>query len=232
MRSVCKVLTSVAFVCMLFGFSSITAYSQCPCTEPLCPPPDLSCSTVVWVPGTMTIPLSIGSNCVVTVFFCSRNLTGTACAFGAPYGVSCEYKLTKVCFPSGCAVDCSSAEMNSILLNILMVIAKANPHGHFVPSVAQWNNPSPNLKTTWKLSFPACYQCEVDGMTGCTTLTPCDNNTCSRNYEVYVCGPVCPTMPPMCPSPCPSGIQLTYVPGSQYKSVGECENHACTLCGY
>lgn len=206
----------------------------CPDPVPACPPVDPACPTATWTSGMLQLPVPVGTgSCILMIHFCSRNTTGTPCGYGLPYGVSCEYRVTKVCFPPECEVDCGSVEMNSILQNAAIAVAKYNPHGHFVPTSAQWNDTITNYKTAWKLGFPACYQCELEPGTNCKVLTGCDNSTCYKWYEAYKCGPACPTAVPPCANPCPAGIQFNYIPGSQGKTTFECQNPVqCVLCGY
>lgn len=233
MKIVVRCLMVVAILAVV-GTHANAQNCLCQPPVPACPPPDAACPGAAWTNGSLLLAVPVGTGtCMAQIYFCSRNITGTPCGYGVPYGVSCEYKLTKVCFPSDCEVDCQSFEMNSILQNVMLEVAKVNPHGHFVPTATQWNDPNSNYKTVWKLSFPACFQCEREPGTNCLTVTPCDNNSCYKWYEAYTCGPACPTAVPLCPNPCPGGKQFRYVPGSTGKTTGECQNPMqCILCGY
>lgn len=219
-----------------------TASSQgCDCQNyfPPCPPPEAACSSPynqgTWQSGTMDVPLDYdGIQCNVKVYFCGRNLTATSCE-KAPYDVSCEYKLTKVCFPQECGiVDCFDVEWNGVFQNLLITIAKANPLNHFVGRSGNW----PGYKTAWKLSFPECIRCTIDPVSGCTTVEKCNprfESSCWSWYEAYKCD-ACPTSIPSCTIPCPdpTTIQLSYIPASSDEDGFTCPQQTppCIHCGF
>jgi len=203
-----------------------------------CPPPNPMCSwddclpSVGVMSGVMNVPITTSTGtCTVTVIWCSRNLTGTACA-KAGYGSSCEYKIQKVCFPAECAINCVDFEMNTVLLGLVKTVALANPAAHFVPTSNQWSDP--NYRATWRLGFPACFSCETDPVTGCVSLSGCGGSTCFEWNEAYRCvAPNCPSLVPLCTAPCP-GPAVTLKKLDKGKTVGECvaPHNACVLCGH
>lgn len=227
-------------ICSIFllGISSLYAQGSCACQNyiPPCPPPDPTCTTWfndgAWTSGQMDIPFVHDDvNCIVKVFFCGRNLTGTQCELPG-YNVSCEYKITKVCFPAECAPECYE-DQNSILQGLVNEIAKENPLGHVAAKVSEWNGPAP-LKSAWKLSFPACFTCGINPITGCTEIQQCGTASCWKWYRAYKCD-ICPNADPPCTLPCPSAsaIQLGYIPYSSGKDVGQCQQGTqCIMCGY
>jgi len=116
MKVVVRFLMAVVML-VIVGMQYASA-QNCSCQPPIpaCPPPDPACLGVTWTNGSLLLPVPVGmGSCMLQIHFCSRNLTGTPCGYPAPYGVSCEYKVTKVCFPSTCEIDCHSFEMNTVL---------------------------------------------------------------------------------------------------------------------
>lgn len=209
----------------------------------LAPPPDCSYwnNPGTWYSGSMDVRLDVeGRECIVKVYFCGRNLSGTGipCERGGDYNISCEYKLTKACFPQDCEIrlNCENIEMNTILQSLINSIAVANPLNHVAPTSGEWNDPVSPLRAAWKLSFPACIRCLVDPVTGCTTIEKCNEASCWKWFKAYRCDASCPTVDP----PCPDGtcnntqIRLSYIPYSSDKDVGECPQGTppCILCGY
>jgi hypothetical protein len=203
-----------------------------------CQPPNPLCSWDECLPsvgvlsGVLNIPIATSTgDCVVTVIWCSRNLTGTACA-RAGYGSTCEYKLSKICFPAECAISCEDNEMNLLLLSLVKSVALLNPAGHFVPTSNQWSDP--NYRAAWRLGFPACFLCETDPITGCMSVVGCGASTCFEWNEAYECrAPNCPSATPLCTAPCP-GPAVTLKKLDKGKTVGECNgpHTTCILCGH
>lgn len=229
-----KFIVPFLVLAIFFGRSNaLSTVLECQCTppNPLCSWDDCLPS-VAGMSGVMDVPIANGSDtCLVTVFWCSRNLTGTACA-KAGYGSSCEYKIQKVCYPLECAVACGTEEMNAVLQGLVESIALVNPAGHFVPTSNQWYDNS--YKTAWRLGFPACVACEADSSTGCVSIVACGASTCYEWNEAYQClPPNCPSLIPPCAAPCP-GPAVTLNKLDQGKTVGECTGPGqnCRLCGY
>lgn len=93
-----KIIGIVLAIAINFSISVALSAQECQCTppNPLCSWDDCLPSVAV-MSGVMDVPIANGADtCLVRVFWCSRNLTGTACA-KAGYGSSCEYKIQKVC---------------------------------------------------------------------------------------------------------------------------------------
>ncbi len=223
---------------LLVAFSHLATTTAVVAQSCQCNPPAPTCSWDDCLPsvgvmnGIKSLPLATSKGtCVVTVFWCSRILTGTPCARPG-YGISCEYKIQKVCFPPECAISCADVEMNSVLLDLVRKIAADNPAGHFIPTSNQWYDPS--FRTAWRLGFPACFKCSVDNATGCVSLESCGSSTCYQWNAVYLClPPNCPSTDPLCPNSCPAATH-SLNPISKSKTVGECvaPHNDCILCGH
>ena len=234
-------IAAILMVIATLQTAGASSQTNCECMPPAppCSDPDSSCPTATWTSGSIMTSAVVGTDtCSVKVFFCSRNITGTPCApSDTTYAIYCEYKIQKVCFPSNCQIDCRSSEFNQVLQGIGRNIAFANPHNHFAPTAIQWNSTLYNYKTAWRISFPACFNCERDPVTLCTTVTPCDDSRCYKLYKAYLCctDSTQPNPPyPPCPEPpCSPGVRLQEIPGTGGKTVGECPNpNTCILCGY
>lgn len=64
--------------------------------------------------------------------------------------------------------SCISVEMNGVLQNLIIEIARDNPAEHFVPTSSQWL--IRGYKTAYRLGFPACFSCTMNGIANCTEM--------------------------------------------------------------
>lgn len=231
-----RLYITIAAIALLMLFNNSKLHAQCVCTAPIPPCRFDDClpsNNVTNGQSNIIVPRPGFPPCNAIVFWCARNLSGSACALNG-YEVACEYKIQKVCFPPDCEINCEGEEFNSILQSIVMRLARMNPSNHFVPTSNQWHENS--YKTAWRLGFPACFVCEIDPQTNCTTLVPCGNSTCYKWYKTYTCNiPNCPTIPPAEPpcasADCGNGV-IQFVEIQMGKTVNECQNQNCILCGY
>jgi len=129
--------------------------------------------------------------------------------------------------------SCISVEMNGVLQNLIIEIARDNPAEHFVPTSSQWL--IRGYKTAYRLGFPACFSCTMNGIANCTEIEACGSSTCFEWYEAYKCeSPVCPSINPPCLPPCPGPAITLNATNDRNITVGECfpPLKACILCGY
>lgn len=238
---------------VVFCHADTTLAQNCDCPHvPLECPPGTDCQTTVpgidvsWHPGIEDIIYSTenGTECKIRVYFCSRNLTTTNCQKDT-FGVSCEYRISKICIPDSCGILCGpfigaynpeeQRGGNEVWQLITIALAEKNPHNHFIPTVNQING---GLSTAWKLSFPACFQCSIQPGTGCIVTEQCSDQSCYKWYKVWKCiqpeeGPCESTEGYPCPTPCDGSMNLEYISGSLNKDAIDClPTQGCTLCGY